>query len=121
MTGATFVIFSGALKASSPGMKCKTSIVEDGLMIQLLPSVLEEVKQALLNRTDFSIQSAKNSGQEGTEELAIRWVDSQPNSAIQYVLIMYSATQYVLCILLYNAYSVFCYTVCVVYSAIQYV
>ena len=34
VTGASFVVFNGALKSSS-GLRAKSSIVEDGLMIQV--------------------------------------------------------------------------------------
>ncbi len=34
MTGASFVVFNGALKASS-GLSAKSSIVEDGIMVQV--------------------------------------------------------------------------------------
>ena len=36
VTGASFVVFNGALKSSS-GLRAKSSIVEDGLMVQILP------------------------------------------------------------------------------------
>ena len=34
MTGASFVVFNGALKSNS-GLTAKSSIVEDGLMVQV--------------------------------------------------------------------------------------
>lgn len=34
VTGASFIVFNGALK-SNAGLKAKSSIVEDGLMVQV--------------------------------------------------------------------------------------
>jgi hypothetical protein len=46
VTGASFVVFNGALKSSS-GLKAKSSIVEDGLMVQVPAEVLASLKQNL--------------------------------------------------------------------------
>ena len=43
-TGASFVVFNGALKPSA-GMRGKSSIVEDGLMVQLTTDDLTQLKQ----------------------------------------------------------------------------
>ena len=46
VTGASFVVFNGALKSNS-GLKAKSSIVEDGLMVQVPPELLAQLKQNL--------------------------------------------------------------------------
>ena len=46
VTGASFVVFNGALKSTS-GLKAKSSIVEDGLMVQVPAQVLAQLKQNL--------------------------------------------------------------------------
>ena len=46
VTGASFVVFNGALKSSS-GLRAKSSIVEDGLMVQILPDSMAALKNAL--------------------------------------------------------------------------
>ena len=59
ITGASFVVFNGALKSNS-GLKAKSSIVEDGLMVQVPPELLAQLKQNLkvsdrkFDRGDFS-------------------------------------------------------------------
>ena len=75
VTGATFVIFSGALKPSNHGIKCKASIVEDGVMIQLIPGLLQDVKNAIINMTDSTIQCVQSTAGEGAHQLFIQWVD----------------------------------------------
>ena len=53
VTGASFVVFNGALKSSS-GFKAKSSIVEDGLMVQVPAEVLAKLKQNLKVRAGES-------------------------------------------------------------------
>jgi MAD (mothers against decapentaplegic) interacting protein len=40
VTGASFVVFNGALKTSS-NLTAKSSIVEDGLMVQITPDTMQ--------------------------------------------------------------------------------
>lgn len=40
VTGASFVVFNGALKISS-NLTAKSSIVEDGLMVQITPDTIQ--------------------------------------------------------------------------------
>ncbi|XP_046401258.1 zinc finger FYVE domain-containing protein 9 isoform X2 [Ischnura elegans] len=54
VTGASFVVFNGALKVSSK-LTAKSSIVEDGLMVQVLPDTLVTLRNALRNGEDFVI------------------------------------------------------------------
>ncbi|XP_013870552.1 zinc finger FYVE domain-containing protein 16 [Austrofundulus limnaeus] len=74
VTGASFVVFNGALKASS-GFIAKSSIVEDGLMVQIPPETMESLRSALREQTDFHIPCGRNDGGEVRENVTIRWVD----------------------------------------------
>ncbi|TSM28092.1 Zinc finger FYVE domain-containing protein 16 [Bagarius yarrelli] len=75
VTGASFVVFNGALKASS-GYIAKSSIVEDGLMVQIPPETMEALRQALRDQTDFQITCGKtDTAPEDRENVNIRWVD----------------------------------------------
>ncbi|XP_041825314.1 zinc finger FYVE domain-containing protein 16 isoform X2 [Melanotaenia boesemani] len=74
VTGASFVVFNGALKASS-GFIAKSSIVEDGLMVQIPPETMESLRSALREQTDFHIPCGKNDGGEVRENVTVRWVD----------------------------------------------
>uniref|UniRef100_A0A7N8XQX7 Zinc finger, FYVE domain containing 16 n=1 Tax=Mastacembelus armatus TaxID=205130 RepID=A0A7N8XQX7_9TELE len=74
VTGASFVVFNGALKASS-GFIAKSSIVEDGLMVQIPPETMESLRTALREQTDFHIPCGKNDGGELRENVTVRWVD----------------------------------------------
>ncbi|XP_029299964.1 LOW QUALITY PROTEIN: zinc finger FYVE domain-containing protein 16 [Cottoperca gobio] len=81
VTGASFVVFNGALKASS-GFIAKSSIVEDGLMVQIPPETMESLRTALREQTDFHIPCGRNDGGEVRENVTIRWVDlSSPVNA----------------------------------------
>ncbi|KAM6976158.1 zinc finger FYVE domain-containing protein 16 [Tautogolabrus adspersus] len=74
VTGASFVVFNGALKASS-GFIAKSSIVEDGLMVQIPPETMESLRTALRDQTDFQIPCGRNDGGELRENVSVRWVD----------------------------------------------
>ncbi|XP_062869744.1 zinc finger FYVE domain-containing protein 16 isoform X2 [Trichomycterus rosablanca] len=78
VTGASFVVFNGALKASS-GFIAKSSIVEDGLMVQIPPDTMEALRQALRDQTNFQITCGKaDTAVEDRENVSIRWVDWMP-------------------------------------------
>ncbi|KAK7895469.1 hypothetical protein WMY93_020794 [Mugilogobius chulae] len=78
VTGASFVVFNGALKPSS-GFKAKSSIVEDGLMVQIPPETMESLRLALREQRDFDIACGKTDGTEVRETVTVRWTDwSQP-------------------------------------------
>lgn len=74
VTGASFVVFNGALKASS-GFIAKSSIVEDGLMVQIPPETMESLRTALREQTDFHIPCGRNDGGEVRENVTVRWVN----------------------------------------------
>ncbi|XP_061886742.1 zinc finger FYVE domain-containing protein 16 isoform X2 [Entelurus aequoreus] len=77
VTGASFVVFNGALKASS-GFIAKSSIVEDGLMVQMPPETMDALRTALREQTDFHIACGKTDGGEIRENVTVRWVDWTP-------------------------------------------
>ncbi|XP_040841911.1 zinc finger FYVE domain-containing protein 16 isoform X2 [Ochotona curzoniae] len=76
VTGASFVVFNGALKASS-GFLAKSSIVEDGLMVQITPETMDALRLALREQKDFKITCGKADAAELREYVDICWVDSE--------------------------------------------
>ena len=71
-TGASFIVFSGALKATS-GFTAKMNIVEDGVLVQIPSLVLTELKTALRDMKDFEIKCAKLDQEETPEVVSIEW------------------------------------------------
>ncbi|XP_032387235.1 zinc finger FYVE domain-containing protein 9 isoform X2 [Etheostoma spectabile] len=78
VTGACFFVFSGALKASS-GFLAKTSIVEDGVMIQITAETMDCLRQALRDMKDFSITCGKAGQEENQELVHIQWTEDDHN------------------------------------------
>uniref|UniRef100_A0A671RVU2 Zinc finger FYVE domain-containing protein 9-like n=1 Tax=Sinocyclocheilus anshuiensis TaxID=1608454 RepID=A0A671RVU2_9TELE len=78
VTGASFFVFSGALKSSS-GYLAKTSIVEDGVMVQITAETMEALRQALREMKDFRIACGKSDQEENQEHVHIQWVDDDHN------------------------------------------
>ncbi|KAG8456434.1 hypothetical protein GDO86_002278 [Hymenochirus boettgeri] len=76
VTGASFVVFNGALKTSS-GFLAKSSIVEDGLMVQITQEMMEALRQALKDKKDFKIVCGKIDSGNSNEEVTISWVDAE--------------------------------------------
>ncbi|XP_057713187.1 zinc finger FYVE domain-containing protein 9-like isoform X2 [Corythoichthys intestinalis] len=74
VTGACFFVFSGALKASS-GFLAKTSIVEDGVMIQITAETMDALRQALRDMKDFTITCGKAEQEGNLETVNIQWTD----------------------------------------------
>ncbi|XP_077370477.1 zinc finger FYVE domain-containing protein 9 isoform X2 [Festucalex cinctus] len=74
VTGACFFVFSGALKASS-GFLAKTSIVEDGVMIQITAETMDALRQALRDMKDFSITCGKAEQEDNQELVLVQWTD----------------------------------------------
>ncbi|XP_071995152.1 zinc finger FYVE domain-containing protein 16 isoform X2 [Engystomops pustulosus] len=75
VTGASFVVFNGALKTSS-GFLAKSSIVEDGMMVQITQEMMEALRQALRDKKDFRITCGKIDSGDLSEEVTIRWVET---------------------------------------------
>ncbi|XP_054040537.1 zinc finger FYVE domain-containing protein 16 isoform X2 [Rissa tridactyla] len=76
VTGASFVVFNGALKTSS-GFLAKSSIVEDGLMVQITPETMENLRQALRDKKDFKITCGKTDTGDVKEYVDICWVENE--------------------------------------------
>ncbi|XP_071876105.1 smad anchor for receptor activation isoform X2 [Bombus fervidus] len=75
ITGTSFIVINGALK-SSMGLSAKSSIVEDGLMVEIMPEKMEALKAALKNMQDFSIGCGRQGAPEPDETVNIKWVDN---------------------------------------------
>ncbi|XP_015666387.1 zinc finger FYVE domain-containing protein 9 [Protobothrops mucrosquamatus] len=78
VTGASFFVFSGALKSSS-GYLAKSSIVEDGVMVQITAENMDSLRQALREMKDFTISCGKVDAEEPQEHVHIQWVDDDKN------------------------------------------
>uniref|UniRef100_A0A8D1G141 Zinc finger FYVE domain-containing protein n=1 Tax=Sus scrofa TaxID=9823 RepID=A0A8D1G141_PIG len=74
VTGASFFVFSGALKSSS-GYLAKSSIVEDGVMVQITAENMDALRQALREMKDFTITCGKADAEDPQEHILIQWVD----------------------------------------------
>uniref|UniRef100_UPI00398E6B3C zinc finger FYVE domain-containing protein 16 isoform X2 n=1 Tax=Pristiophorus japonicus TaxID=55135 RepID=UPI00398E6B3C len=74
VTGASFVVFNGALKTTS-GFIAKSSIVEDGLMVQITPETMDGLRRALREKRDFQIICGKLDSDDRREFVNIQWVD----------------------------------------------
>ncbi|XP_067885701.1 zinc finger FYVE domain-containing protein 16-like isoform X2 [Heterodontus francisci] len=74
VTGASFVVFNGALKSTS-GFIAKSSIVEDGLMVQITPETMDGLRRALREKRDFQIICGKLDPDDRRELVNILWVD----------------------------------------------
>ncbi|XP_078046419.1 smad anchor for receptor activation isoform X5 [Augochlora pura] len=75
ITGTSFIVINGALK-SSMGLSAKSSIVEDGLMVEIMPEKMEALKAALKNMQDFSIGCGRQGAPEPDETVNIKWVEN---------------------------------------------
>ncbi|XP_029417128.1 zinc finger FYVE domain-containing protein 9 isoform X2 [Nannospalax galili] len=78
VTGASFFVFSGALKSSS-GYLAKSSIVEDGVMVQITAENMDSLRQALREMKDFAITCGKADAEDSQEHIHIQWVDDDKN------------------------------------------
>lgn len=75
VTGASFFVFNEALKSTS-GLSGKCSIIEDGLMVQVLPSKMSEIRHSLTNMKDIDIVCGPIEADEQLNEVVhIQWVD----------------------------------------------
>ncbi|KAH9420569.1 Zinc finger FYVE domain-containing protein 9 [Dermatophagoides pteronyssinus] len=78
LTGASFIVFSGVLK-SSTGLKAKMNIVEDGLLVQIPPSLMEEFRSAIKDMKDFRIDCCKvnDTNSNPDEWIQLKWVNDE--------------------------------------------
>lgn len=74
VTGASFMVLNGALKSSS-GLTAKSSIVEDGLMVQIRPEMMTALRDALRNMGDFTIPCGTVGAIQPDETVILRWVE----------------------------------------------
>ncbi|XP_077592750.1 zinc finger FYVE domain-containing protein 9 isoform X6 [Stigmatopora nigra] len=77
VTGASFVVFNGALKPSS-GYIAKSSIVEDGLMVQMPEETMDGLRAALRNQKNFDTACGKMGQTKLPETVTVRWLDRLP-------------------------------------------
>ena len=76
MTGASFLVLNSALKTSS-GLSAKCSIVEDGLMVQILPAKMVSIQKQLQDMKDIEIVCGPIDGDiSQTEVVNIVWVEN---------------------------------------------
>ncbi|XP_066548547.1 zinc finger FYVE domain-containing protein 9 isoform X1 [Amia ocellicauda] len=78
VTGACFFVFSGALKSSS-GYLAKSSIVEDGVMVQITAETMEALRQALREMKDFTIPCGKTDQEDIQEHVHLQWLEDDRN------------------------------------------
>ncbi|XP_051867952.1 zinc finger FYVE domain-containing protein 9-like [Pristis pectinata] len=78
VTGASFFVFSGALKSSS-GYLAKSSIVEDGMMVQISAETMDSLRQAIREMKDFTITCGKTDAEEPQEHVHIHWTEDDKN------------------------------------------
>ncbi|RXG69119.1 Zinc finger FYVE domain-containing protein 9 [Armadillidium vulgare] len=78
VTGASFIVFNGALKSNS-GLKAKSSIVEDGLMVQISGEMMSTLRESLRNMKEFDIPCGPSSLSQPDELILIRWVQDDRN------------------------------------------
>jgi len=74
VTGASFVVFNGALK-STANLTAKSSIVEDGIMVQVLPDHMMELRKNLQDMQDVEIGCGPVGTEKPPEVVSIQWVD----------------------------------------------
>lgn len=84
VTGASFIVFNGALKSSS-GLTAKSSIIEDGLMIHIPSENLSSLKENLKNMKNFTIQCGCINAPTD-ETVNITWGEPDANFNIGYGL-----------------------------------
>ena len=68
------MVFNGALKTTT-GLTAKSSIVEDGLMIQILPETMAALRQALREMLDLPIPCGSTQAEQPDETVTITWID----------------------------------------------
>ncbi|KAJ8889267.1 hypothetical protein PR048_008765 [Dryococelus australis] len=78
VTGASFVVFNGALK-SALNLTAKSSIVEDGLMVQITADDMVALRTALRNMADFTIGCGPSGAPAPDELVLIKWVADDKN------------------------------------------
>ncbi|KAK5931093.1 hypothetical protein CgunFtcFv8_027271 [Champsocephalus gunnari] len=76
VTGSCFFIFSSALKASA-GYLAKSSIVEDGLMVQITLETMAELRRAMREMKDYTVTCGRLDQSESQELVCVQWVEDK--------------------------------------------
>uniref|UniRef100_A0A8C5D696 Zinc finger FYVE domain-containing protein 9-like n=1 Tax=Gouania willdenowi TaxID=441366 RepID=A0A8C5D696_GOUWI len=76
VTGSCFVIFSSALKASA-GYLAKSSIVEDGLMVQITVETMAELRRSLREMKDYTVTCGRLDQSASQELVCLQWVEEK--------------------------------------------
>ncbi|XP_037325271.2 zinc finger FYVE domain-containing protein 9 isoform X2 [Pungitius pungitius] len=76
VTGSCFFIFSSALKASA-GYLAKSSIVEDGLMVQITVETMAELRRSLRDMKDYSVTCGRLDQSDSQELVCVQWVEEK--------------------------------------------
>ncbi|XP_028260669.1 zinc finger FYVE domain-containing protein 9 [Parambassis ranga] len=76
VTGSCFFIFSSALKASA-GYLAKSSIVEDGLMVQITVETMAELRRSLREMKDYTVTCGRIDQSESQELVCVQWVEEK--------------------------------------------
>ncbi|CAB3980722.1 zinc finger FYVE domain-containing 9 isoform X2 [Paramuricea clavata] len=85
VTAASFIVFNGALKTTTD-VKAKVSIVEDGVMVQMIRQMSEEMRQAMREMSDFTIHTGcPDTDGVAIQQVVFEWV-SKRNLDTQSVL-----------------------------------
>lgn len=75
VTGASFVVLNGALKSSS-GLTAKSSIVEDGIMVQVSQDRMLQIRKALNQMEDCQIDCGPVGAEKPDETVYIKWIEN---------------------------------------------
>ena len=75
VTGASFIVLSGALKTSS-GLTAKSSIVDDGIMVQVSQDRMMSIRKSLNNMENIKIDCGPVGVDMPDETVHIKWVDA---------------------------------------------
>ncbi|XP_024921493.1 zinc finger FYVE domain-containing protein 9 isoform X1 [Cynoglossus semilaevis] len=76
VTGSCFFIFSSALKTSA-GYLAKSSIVEDGLMVQITVETMAELRRSLREMKDYTVTCGRLDQSESQELVCVQWVEEK--------------------------------------------
>ncbi|XP_077440360.1 zinc finger FYVE domain-containing protein 9 [Vanacampus margaritifer] len=76
VTGSCFFIFSSALKATA-GYFAKSSIVEDGLMVQITPETMAELRRSLREMKDYAVTCGRVDRADSQELVCVQWVEAK--------------------------------------------
>ncbi|KAM4629819.1 zinc finger FYVE domain-containing protein 9 [Polymixia lowei] len=76
VTGSCFFVFSSALKASA-GYLAKSSIVEDGLMVQITVETMAELRRSLREMKDYTITCGRLDQSDSQEHVHVQWLEEK--------------------------------------------